>query len=264
MARLSRSDLEGVLAFAREVTEWAREAERHDQGLVRLIARLIDADMVKYSRVDASQRSYDVTVGGEPEPLPPDGLLEALLSDENPYTAYARRTRQPHFSATRLFDIVGREEFRRTRLFQLMPFAEAPSVQMRMPGHDGYRWQLEVLQPDREFTDRQLSLLDAVRPWLELYEERRLLARYAAAVRITPFDERGNALLSVREQQVLDRVADGASNQDIADALRISPKTVRKHLENIYAKLDVTSRTAALARTGRTTLTASGRARQAS
>jgi DNA-binding CsgD family transcriptional regulator len=260
MARLSRSDLEAVLAFAREVAVCAREPERQDERLVARIARLVDADMIKYSRVDASERSYEVTVRGDPGPPPldVDELLEALRA-ENPYSAYAARTRQPHFSATRLFDVVEREAFRRTRLFQLIPFAEAPSAQMRMPGHGGTRWKLEVLQPDREFTDRQLSLLDAVRPWLELYEERRVLARQVAAVRVAPLDQRAASRLSVRERQVLDRVAGGASNRDIADALRISPETVRKHLENIYAKLEVTSRTAALARTGRTTVTASDR-----
>jgi DNA-binding CsgD family transcriptional regulator len=259
MARLSRSDLEAVLDFAREVAVSARAPERQDNELLARIARLVDSDMIKYSRVDASQRPYDVTMLRDPEPPPSDELLEALGSEQNPYSAYAARTRQPHFSATRLFDLVEREAFRRTKFYRLIPFAEASSVQMRMPGHDGSMWKLEVLQPDREFTDRQLSLLDAVRPWLELYEERRVLARQVAAVRVAPLDQRAASRLSVRERQVLDRVAGGASNRDIADALRISPETVRKHLENIYAKLEVTSRTAALARTGRTTVTASDR-----
>ena len=58
--------------------------------------------------------------------------------------------------------------------------------------------------------------------------------------------------LSRRENQVLDVVAEGASNGEIAQRLSISPGTVKKHLENIFGKLDVASRTAALARTGRT------------
>ena len=254
MVRLSRSDLEAVLDFASEVAVSAGEPERADERVLARIARLIDADMIKYGRVDASQRSHDVTVLGETaEPSPTEEVLEALRSEENPYSAYAARARQPHFSATRLFDVVEREAFRRTKLFQLIPFPDAPSVQMRMPGHGGCRWQLEVLQPGREFTDRQLALLDAARPWLEMHQDRQLLARQVAAVRAIPLDEGAAARLSVREHQVLDRLTDGASNQDIADALHIAPGTVRKHLENIYAKLGVTSRTAALACTGRTT-----------
>ncbi len=253
MKRLSRSDLEAVLDFAGEAAVAAREPERQDAWLLARIARLVESDMVKYCRVDASHRPHDVTVLGEPEPPPSDELLEVLSSGENPYSAHAARTGQPHFFATRLFDVVKRGMFRRTRIFQLIPFAEASSVQMRMPGHDGSLWKLEVLQPDREFTDRQLSLLDAVRPWLEFYEERRVLGAQVAAIRAAPVDQERAARLSEREHQVLDRLAEGASNQDIADALYISPGTVRKHLENIYAKLKVTSRTAALANTGRTT-----------
>ena len=253
VTRLSRSDLEAVLDFAEEAAVAAREPERQDERLLARIARLVESDMIKYCRVDASHGSHDVSVLGEPEPPPSDELLGALSSEENPYNAHVARTGQPHFSATRLFDVVTRGAFRRTRLFQLIPFAEASSVQMRMPGHDGSLWKLEVLQHDREFTDRQLSLLDAVRPWLEIYEERRVLATHSAAIQAAPVDQDGAARLSEREHQVLDRLAEGASNQDIADALYISPGTVRKHLENIYAKLEVTSRTAALASTGRTT-----------
>jgi DNA-binding CsgD family transcriptional regulator len=54
--------------------------------------------------------------------------------------------------------------------------------------------------------------------------------------------------LSFREWQVVGLVEDGKSNAEIAAALWISPATVRTHLENIYAKLGVRSRTAAVAR----------------
>ncbi|HEY7350893.1 MAG TPA: helix-turn-helix transcriptional regulator [Ktedonobacterales bacterium] len=54
--------------------------------------------------------------------------------------------------------------------------------------------------------------------------------------------------ISEREREVLQLVAVGLSNQEIARRLVITPATVKKHLEHIYAKLDVHSRTAALAR----------------
>jgi DNA-binding CsgD family transcriptional regulator len=258
MVRLSRSDLETVLDFAGEVGVAARAPERQDEQLLAKVASLVGVEMLKYARVDASHRSHDVTVVGDQGPPRSDDLLEALRSEENPYSAYAARTRQPYFSATRLYDVVNRKAFQRTHLYQLIPFADAPSAQIRMAAYGGSRWQLEVLQPGREFTGRQLALLDAVRPWLELYEARRVLAWQVVAVRAAPLDQRAASRLSEREQQLLDRVADGASNQDIADALHISPGTVRKHLENIYAKLEVTSRTAALARAGRTTVSNGG------
>lgn len=54
--------------------------------------------------------------------------------------------------------------------------------------------------------------------------------------------------LSEREFQVLRLIADGLSNQGIADRLVISIATVKKHIENAYAKLQVKSRTQAIAR----------------
>lgn len=54
--------------------------------------------------------------------------------------------------------------------------------------------------------------------------------------------------LTPREREILDHVAAGATNAQIANALGISPATVRKHLEHTYEKLRVSNRTAAAAR----------------
>jgi DNA-binding CsgD family transcriptional regulator len=53
--------------------------------------------------------------------------------------------------------------------------------------------------------------------------------------------------LTVRELEVLRLVAAGRSNREIASALVISERTVARHLQNIFAKLRVSSRTAACA-----------------
>lgn len=54
--------------------------------------------------------------------------------------------------------------------------------------------------------------------------------------------------LSAREREVLQLVASGLSNQDIARRLFISVNTVKRHLSNVFGKLSVRSRTQALAR----------------
>jgi DNA-binding NarL/FixJ family response regulator len=53
--------------------------------------------------------------------------------------------------------------------------------------------------------------------------------------------------LTSREAEILELVPAGLTNAAIAERLWISPGTVKKHLDNIYAKLGVANRTAAVA-----------------
>ena len=67
----------------------------------------------------------------------------------------------------------------------------------------------------------------------EREEHRGVMARFAS--------------LTEREREILRHVADGKRNEDIAAALFISPRTVGGHLQSIYNKLGISSRTAATA-----------------
>ncbi|MDB5549455.1 MAG: DNA-binding response regulator [Tardiphaga sp.] len=53
--------------------------------------------------------------------------------------------------------------------------------------------------------------------------------------------------LTTRESEVLSWLSKGKTNRDIAQILGLSPRTVDKHLEQVYAKLGVENRTAAAA-----------------
>jgi DNA-binding NarL/FixJ family response regulator len=53
--------------------------------------------------------------------------------------------------------------------------------------------------------------------------------------------------LTPREFEVLSLVAEGLSNRQVAERLIVSEHTVHRHLANVYAKLGVSSRTAAVA-----------------
>jgi DNA-binding CsgD family transcriptional regulator len=53
--------------------------------------------------------------------------------------------------------------------------------------------------------------------------------------------------LTARETEVLLWVARGKTNRDIAEILGMSPRTVNKHLEHVFEKLGVETRTAAAA-----------------
>ncbi len=55
-------------------------------------------------------------------------------------------------------------------------------------------------------------------------------------------------ILSAREREVMALMADGGSNRAIAAELGLSPKTVNRHVENIFDKLAVSSRAAAVAK----------------
>ena len=105
----------------------------------------------------------------------------------------------------------------------------------------------------RVLIGRALRLIgDAESAVAELAEARRAFARLGAApaeheVAVLLGDARVPGGLSPRELEVLRLVAAGKSNPEIAAALVLSGKTVSRHLSNIFAKLDVGSRTAAAA-----------------
>lgn len=74
--------------------------------------------------------------------------------------------------------------------------------------------------------------------------EKGWLSRKVAAILSTwtQSNDMGERKLTDREIDVLRGVVSGKTNQEIGQDLRISPKTVEKHLESIYAKLKVASR----------------------
>ena len=53
--------------------------------------------------------------------------------------------------------------------------------------------------------------------------------------------------LTDREAEVLRLIASGNTNKEIADTLFLSSKTVSRHLSNIFAKINVSTRAAATA-----------------
>jgi DNA-binding NarL/FixJ family response regulator len=71
----------------------------------------------------------------------------------------------------------------------------------------------------------------------------RLTRVFSRNERAAPFPE-----LSEREREVLSLIANGLANNEISARLHISSKTVRNHITNIFAKLDVSERSEAIAR----------------
>jgi DNA-binding CsgD family transcriptional regulator len=92
---------------------------------------------------------------------------------------------------------------------------------------------LFVRGPGSDFSERDVAVLRLLQPHLQ--------SAYLGAER----RRRGLRPLTDRQRQILQYIAAGFTNGQIATRLNVSEHTVRKHVENIFARLDVTSRTAA-------------------
>lgn len=249
MARLTRSDMEAALAFAAEVGKAASMRDRADLWMLERIADMLGSERAAYDQVDASscRLLHDAVFSrSAPRATPHEWDLLGL---GNPFTLFADRTGDPYFLAHRLTDIdqppSGRSHA--DAIERVLPHG----VQTRLPGEAASHWTLELERSGSDYSDRELLLLDTIRPALLGYESHRVLAAAIARLQELHQTTVPEGTLSARENEVLDLVAGGASNAHIAERLWISPATVKKHLENIYAKLEVGSRTAALAHTGR-------------
>jgi DNA-binding NarL/FixJ family response regulator len=75
---------------------------------------------------------------------------------------------------------------------------------------------------------------------------RRLMSFFSAPKPAAPADAFPE--LTAREREILDLIARGRTNQEIARELYLSPKTVRNHISNIFTKLQVADRSQAIIR----------------
>ena len=94
------------------------------------------------------------------------------------------------------------------------------------------------------------SLGDADSAELELEAARAAFEQLGAAADLERLGGASDAVaspLTNREIDVLQLVATGMTNKAIGDELFLSPRTIDRHLSNIFAKLGVESRTAAAA-----------------
>lgn len=74
---------------------------------------------------------------------------------------------------------------------------------------------------------------------------RRLMSFFSAS---RPVPSEAFRELTAREREILDLIAAGKNNQEIARELYLSPKTVRNHISNIFTKLQVADRAQAIIR----------------
>jgi DNA-binding NarL/FixJ family response regulator len=100
---------------------------------------------------------------------------------------------------------------------------------------------------------RAIAELGELRADLELSRAREVLRDVTSAPAVEPENKRGEGRggLTVRELEVLRLISVGLSNQAIAERLFISEHTVHRHVANTLTKLNVSSRSAAVAQVAR-------------
>jgi DNA-binding CsgD family transcriptional regulator len=219
------------------------------------LARLVGCDSLSFTVLGGEAGQVSVT--RHPDGISSPGSVAAFAAyvHEHPLANHYRETGDAR--PIMISDFLSRQDFHRLNLygeyFRRIPVEYQIAFGLRAAGSEIIGIALNRAGSD--FTEDERDLLSVIRVPLMTALERarqRQRAREGLAT-ATSGALTGLPDLTDRETRVLRLAAVGRTNSAIAHTLDISPRTVAKHLENIYRKLDVTSRTSAVfaALTGR-------------
>jgi DNA-binding CsgD family transcriptional regulator len=203
------------------------------------LARLIPSDAcVGYQEADVAGE-FHVVEQVEVIGTPPSEKTERAfhtLGWQNPMHCRLHAHEQ---GVLRLSDLLSRKQRSRLEYNEVVWRAHDidDALRMWLPAPPGRARSIYLERSGKEYTNRERTLMQLLRPHL-------VRMRLNAESRRRMDASRG---LTPREAEVLGWLARGGTNADVAAALFISPQTVRKHLENIFEKLGVRTRTAAAA-----------------
>lgn len=244
MPALARGDAELLLGFVSEAESLGGDHPFTGELLVEL-GRIVEADWVGYNELDCVRDQVHLLINrpGDPDDGPIDEPAWALL-DAHPV---CRAHERGDFRTLKLSDFLTRRELHRTQLYSdwFRPAGVEHELELALPSP---LWHTRTFIFDRrgrstrDFSERDRLVLDLLKPHLNRLSEQAAERKRRAA------EEEDAAQLTAREREVLSWVAQGKTNPQIAEVLWVSPATVRKHLENVYDKLGVNTRTAAVAR----------------
>lgn len=243
MTRLSATDFERVLSFLEQAH--ANESPAPLPELLDPLAQLVNCSHAGFFEVDQERHVLSERRVSSEYKLPWNGVPDEFWTCTRTVQLHRRKL------ASGAGPVVLSEVFeRRLRLSRewnpnLRDGGSIDEIHVDLDPPGPWRTQLGMFGT-RDFGQRERLILRLVRPHLEaVYRAariRRRLARLAGSL-----DERADAL-TPREREVMRRVDQGLSNAEIARVLVVELSTVRKHLEHVYEKLGVRSRTAALAK----------------
>jgi len=245
MTRLRADDLEAVLSFLEEAQTVDGPAPFTPELLDRLI-EIVGCEYASFSEVDDAMRIERHYIASSAEPVVP--VDDAWW--ESPRTVELRRHRwcaNGGRPVVVLADVLNRDQRTSPNFnFNFRDFGACDEIRVDLGSARPWFAALN-LGSEREFGPRERLIVHLLRPHLTaLYRSAELRRRLAA--RTAAFDPEASDRLTRRECEVMLWVADGLSNAEIARVLVVERSTVRKHLEHIYEKLGVRSRTAALAK----------------
>ena len=247
MQRLSRADLQEVLAFL-ELAYTASSEDPFPPEVLESLSFLVPCDEVSFTELDRARKTVIRGVGYRQDGPESGPGMETFwrLVHEHPLCA---QTVSGRFEALKISDFVTSRELRRREIYAewFRPWEAEHELEIGLPSP---LWHTKTLVFGRskarpDFDERDRTVLNALQPHLiQVYRHTALRRRLA--------DGSGGsaaaAVLTDREREILVLVREGKTNSQIARELWIAHGTVRKHLEHIYRKLGVQSRTAALAR----------------
>lgn len=150
-------------------------------------------------------------------------------------------------AARRISDVASDRQFRSLGLYCdfYRPARVDHQLVVSVPARDDGIISVALNRHGRDFSGQQPELLDLLRP--HLTQAAAIAALLNQPVPYTPRDADGKPLLTLRQTRILQLVAAGSSDRDVARALGLSVRTIHTHLQHIYRALDVRSRTEALA-----------------
>ena len=245
---LQQADFEACLDAVHTIASAGAGIEEFAHAGVQGLKRLVEAELTTLS-ICALDTGHRRVVSDVPGAIAPREIA-AFDRHFDDHPLVREHGRNCTAGTRRISDIVRQDDFRRTPLYDEYYRAIGISHAMAVPIHLDSEQLVSFVfnRTRRDFDDRERSRMDLIRPHLgDLYRMNRAVddARAAWGVpRVRP----PAGPLTGREREVLQWLAGGKTDKDIGAILGISPRTVHKHLQRIYEKLGVETRTAAVVR----------------
>jgi DNA-binding CsgD family transcriptional regulator len=214
-------------------------------GAMGFLEGSLAGSLVSFNRIDLINQS--ATVALRPYRPEHEAAVEGVNELLAEHPIFGWYTTQSDWSPVRISDVVPWEQWRSSRLFVevLEPIGARHSVFLHLtPPTIAEFVFFAVNRADDDFTDAELGLARSVHPaFVALYT-----ALSSGGGGVGANDIATGVTLTRRERVVLGYLADGLTAEAIARQLAASPATVRKHLQNLYAKLGTSDRLGAVIR----------------